>query len=179
MSARAHETAPTIPRGALYAAAAMLVSVIVAVGAVRLSGVDVRAPDAAPAVTRSLLFADLPEGDVAVIDARDGSRVATMTGESGFFRGTLRALARERKRSGFGPTAPYRLTSRLDGRLLLEDPSTGRLVDLGAFGATNALVFTRLLTAGPMPEPQALLQGAAQAGPAGLDQPAAIAARPQ
>jgi putative photosynthetic complex assembly protein len=150
MSAQhAHQTAPTIPRGALYAAAALLVAAVVAVAAVRLSGVDVRAPDAAAAVTRSLLVADLPDGDVAVIDARDGSRVATMTGESGFFRGTLRALARERKRAGFGPELPFDLIGRADGRLTLVDPSTGRMVDLESFGPTNAAVFVRLLPPPP------------------------------
>jgi putative photosynthetic complex assembly protein len=42
---------------------------------------------------------------------------------------------------------PFRLTDWTDGRLTLEDRSTGRSVELRAFGATNAAAFARLLTA--------------------------------
>lgn len=149
MSAHAPEADPRIPRGALFAAAALLVAAIAAAAAVRLSGVEIRAPDAAPVVTRALKFVDLPDGDVAVIDARDGSTIETVTGESGFFRGTLRGLARERKRAGFGPEIPFDLVARADGRLTLIDPATGRRVDLESFGPVNAAVFARLLPTPP------------------------------
>jgi putative photosynthetic complex assembly protein len=63
--------------------------------------------------------------------------------EGNFVRGTMRGLARERKRSGIGATPPFILSSRADGRLTLEDPQTGRHVDLEAFGQANAGVFAR------------------------------------
>jgi len=69
-------------------------------------------------------------------------------GTNGFLRGTLRGLARERKRQGIGPEAPFRLTAHDDGRLTLADPATGRRVDLESFGPTNAAVFSQLLVAG-------------------------------
>ncbi len=40
---------------------------------------------------------------------------------------------------------PFRLSAWSDGRLTLEDPATGRAVDLEAFGPTNEATFVRLL----------------------------------
>ena len=44
--------------------------------------------------------------------------------------------------------APFRLTRYADGRLALDDPSTGAHVELRAFGPTNEAAFARLLPAG-------------------------------
>ena len=65
---------------------------------------------------------------------RDGRVVESVVGENGFVRGTLRGLARERKRQGIGPDQPFRLVAHVDGRLTLLDPATGRRVDLESFG---------------------------------------------
>jgi putative photosynthetic complex assembly protein len=137
--------APTLPRAALLAMAAVIVLALGSAAAVRLSGVDIREPDAAAVETRLLRFDDLPDGRIAVIDAASGARVDTVEGESGFVRGTLRGLARERKRQGLGPERPFELIGRADGRLTLRDPATGRIVDLESFGPTNAGVFARML----------------------------------
>jgi len=67
--------------------------------------------------------------------------------EGGFVRGTLRALTRERRQEGQGREAPFRLAAWSNGQLTLDDLATGRRIDLTAFGATNAEVFSRLLTA--------------------------------
>jgi putative photosynthetic complex assembly protein len=151
MSARpAPPNAPTIPRAALLAMAALAAFTLVAAALVRWSGVDIREPDAAAVAVRELRFEDLPDGSIAVVDARDGTRVRTVVGEAGFLRGTLRGLARERKRAGFGPERPFELIGRADGRLTLSDPATGRLVDLESFGPDNAGVFARLLV--PVPQ---------------------------
>jgi hypothetical protein len=64
-----------IPRGAIIAMGAIALFAFVAAGAVRLSGVDVREPDAAAVETRSLRFEDLPDGSIAVIDPRSGARI--------------------------------------------------------------------------------------------------------
>lgn len=137
--------APTIPRAALLSMAAVVVLALGSAAAVRLSGVDIREPDAAAVETRLLRFDDLPDGRIAVVDAASGARVDTVEGESGFVRGTLRGLARERKRQGLGPEQPFELIGRADGRLTLRDPATGRIVDLESFGPTNAGVFARML----------------------------------
>ena len=140
-------SSPPFPRGPLLGAAAMIVAVLIAVAAVRLSGVDVRAPDAAAIVSEELRFEDRPDGSIAVLRASDNKLIDTITGQSGFVRGALRGLARERKRQGVGEGPPFELIGRADGRLTLRDPSTGRIVDLESFGPTNAGEFARLLAA--------------------------------
>jgi len=57
----------------------------------------------------------------------------------------LRGLVRERRLSGIGSSAPFVLRRWADGRLTLEDPKTGRVIDLGAFGVTNAQAFAKLM----------------------------------
>lgn len=134
-----------VPRGALVGIGILLAVSLVAVTAVRLSGIDVRTPDAEAVVTRDLRFEDTAGGGVAVIDARSGQLVETFSGEQGFLRGALRALARERKAQGLGPEFPFQLVGRSDGRLTLLDNATGARIDLESFGPTNAGVFARLL----------------------------------
>ena len=98
-------------------------------------------------MTRELRFVDQPDGSISVVDARDERVVDSVVGESGFIRGTLRSLARERRRQGIGAEQPFTLIARADGRLTLLDPATSRRVDLESFGPTNAGAFARMLTA--------------------------------
>jgi putative photosynthetic complex assembly protein len=109
---------------------------------------DPRTPDAAVQWQRDLQFTDLPSGDIAVLDHRNGQQVALFSGEQGFLRSTLRALARERQRENLGKEAPFLLIGRTDGRLTLQDPSTGQRIDLESFGPSNAAVFANLRLAG-------------------------------
>ena len=126
----------------------MLLAVLVAVGLARWSGLDPRTPDAAVQWQRDLQFRDLPNGDIAVFDQGTAQQVAVFSGEQGFLRTTLRALARERQREGLGKQAPFLLIGRTDGRLTLQDPSTGQRIDLESFGPSNAAVFATLRLAG-------------------------------
>lgn len=106
-------------------------------------------PAGGPVSTRDLRFEDRSDGGVAILDARAGTVVSVIApGEGGFVRATLRGFARERKREDIGRETPFRLTVWGDGRLTLEDPATGRFVDLGAFGQTQVATFARLITAG-------------------------------
>ena len=136
-----------ISRGVLLALGALVLVSLAGVSAVRLSGVDIHAPDAAAVMTRELRFEDRPDGSIAVIDAKDSQLVTSIVGQNGFVRGTLRGLARERRRSGLGAEPPFELIGRADGRLTLHDPATGRTVDLESFGPVNAAEFARLLVA--------------------------------
>ena len=136
------------PRGPLMGAALLVVFALAVVSLVRLTGVGAsHVPDAAAVMEREFRFEDRSDGSIAVIDARDGRIVETVTGANGFLRGTLRGLARERKRQGVGPEQAFRLIGRADGRLTLLDPATGRRVDLESFGPTNAGVFAHMLVA--------------------------------
>ncbi|MBU3648663.1 MAG: photosynthetic complex assembly protein PuhC, partial [Limnohabitans sp.] len=122
----------------------VLLAVLVAVGLARWSGLDPRTPDAAVQWQRALQFKDLPDGDIAVIDANTQQAVANFSGEQGFLRSTLRALARERHREKLGSDAPFLLIGRTDGRLTLLDPTTQQRIDLESFGPSNAAVFAGL-----------------------------------
>ena len=136
------------PRAPLFALGAMVIASVLAVAAVRLTGVGaVHVVDAAPVATREFRFEDRPDGSIVVLDAADGQVVETVApGSNGFLRGTMRGLARERMRQGVSPALPFTMIGRADGKLTLLDPGTGRRVDLGSFGPTNAAVFARLMT---------------------------------
>lgn len=148
MSEHAHSA---IPRTPLLAVGGLIVMTLVMVAVVQLTGWgENHRPPAQTVAERSLRFSDLSNGGIAVHDAADGRLLEELApGSNGFLRGALRGLSRERKRSGIGPEPALRLSGRSDGRLLLEDPQIGRMIDLGSFGPTNAAVFARLLTAIP------------------------------
>lgn len=138
-----------MPRRVLLAIGVVLLGTLIAVAAVRLSGTRISEPDEAAVAVRELRFEDRPDGSVAVIDANSKTVIHTMTGENGFFRGALRGLARERRRSGLGSEQPFQLIGRADGRLTLVDPATGQRIDLESFGPTNAAVFARFMNDQP------------------------------
>jgi putative photosynthetic complex assembly protein len=137
------------PRGALLGAAALVSLALISATAARVTGIGTTAmPPAAPVESRDLRFEDRADGAVAVYEV-PGDRLVEVVppGTNGFLRGALRGLARERKRQEIGVQPPFRLTRWADGRLSLEDPTTGRQIDLGAFGPTNAGAFARLMSA--------------------------------
>ena len=140
-----HAPAP-LPRVPMLALAALVLISLISVAAVRWSGMSVHTPDAPPVATRLLRFEDRPDGSIAVIDAASGRLLERVQGEQGFLRGSLRALARERRMRVVGALPPFELAARADGRLTLTDPATGARLDLESFGPTNAAVFARLLT---------------------------------
>ena len=134
-------------RSPIVAAFLLVMLAITGTAVVRLtgSGVD-KTPVAMAAVTHELRFEDGPDGSILIYDARQNKLIdSAAPGTNNFLRGTLRGLARERKRVGVDNRPPFRLIARADGRLMLEDPSTGRYVDLGSFGNTNRETFVRLL----------------------------------
>jgi len=90
-------------------------------------------------------FLDREDGAV-VVQGPDERIIAVLPpGTNGFARGVLRGLARERRQHHLDSGPTFRLVRWADGRLSLEDPATGRHVNLEAFGPTNARVFADLL----------------------------------
>lgn len=138
------------PRGILLGAGALILVTILAAAAGRLGGqAPLHAPSAA-LVALDLRFEDRDDGSVVVLDASHSRELLRAEpGTNGFMRSTMRGLARERRASGLGADVPFRLTQWADGRLTLDDPATGRRVELEAFGASNHQVFARLLP--PLP----------------------------
>jgi putative photosynthetic complex assembly protein len=130
----------------------VMLATLILVAVVRYSGVDIRYADSPSQQVRLLRFADMDNGDIGVINAQDGSELARFSGEQGFMRGALRAMARERKRRDIGPMDPFELHARTDGRLTLIDPATHMRLDLESFGPTNAGLFAQLLQDPPAPK---------------------------
>lgn len=135
------------PRAPLIGMWALVAVALLATAAVRLTGKGNSEPASRPALTMDLHFEDMEDGGVAIYDAASHRLLDVVApGTNGFMRATLRGLARERKRQGVGKQQAFRLTGWVDGRVTLDDSTTGRHVDLGSFGATNAQAFARLLT---------------------------------
>jgi putative photosynthetic complex assembly protein len=135
------------PRAPLVGAAVLLGGILLATFGSINTGVGRSHRLDAPVVAEaSMQFADQSDGSITVTDAHDHHLIDTVApGTNGFLRGTLRGLARERKRESGGATQPFVLASHSDGRLSLFDPVTKRRVDLESFGETNEAVFARLL----------------------------------
>ena len=96
---------------------------------------------------RDLVFADRADGAIVITEPGRSEPVSVVTGQAGFMRGILRALARERRLDRLGHDVPFRLSAWRDGRLTLDDPADGGRIELEAFGPDNAAVFARLLSA--------------------------------
>jgi putative photosynthetic complex assembly protein len=149
-----HSHENMIPPGALKAAFLLVGLSLLLVSAVKLGWVGV-APSPAearleahlrPSEQRLLRFEDRADGYVVVRDASSGAQVAAIGSEgSGFVRGVMRGLARERHLNREGQAAPFLLASWPDGALSLTDTATGRVIELESFGPTNKAAFAHFL----------------------------------
>ncbi len=146
MSAGTSAAPVHFPRAALVAAGGIIGLSLLAAIAGRITGPVATVGLAAEVDSRGLRFEDRADGGVGIYDPGTNSLVEIAApGTNGFLRATLRGLARERHAVGAGQEAPFRLTRWSDGRLTLDDPATGRHVEMVAFGETNAEVFAKLL----------------------------------
>jgi putative photosynthetic complex assembly protein len=146
-----------LPRGTLLLAGAMVAFAVGATAVVRVAGIPpaaspeaVRAEAGTPAVaSRSLRFVDRADGAVVIEDVAQGRVAAVIEpGEqTGFIRGVVRSLARDRRIRGIGDRPPFTLTMWRDGQLSLTDSATGRSIELTAFGSSNRAAFAALLPA--------------------------------
>ncbi len=140
----------TLPRPVLIGAAFVVGATLVTAGLGSLTGLGtVQTPTAGALQTQELRFLDRDDGAI-VVETMAGETVAVVPpGGGGFVRGAMRGLAYDRKIRDQGEEAPFRLSRYDDGRLILEDPSTGSVVDLSAFGRDNLASFARLMDVGP------------------------------
>jgi putative photosynthetic complex assembly protein len=149
-----HGDAP-FPRGALWFVAGAIGFTLVAATAVRLGFAPIAASPVAvrsaahlvPTSSRTLSFADAAGGGLVITDVATGTVAKDIKpGEpSGFIRGLLRGLSRERRMKGVGKEVPYRLESWPNGQLSLTDTGTGRSIELSAFGPDNRAFMVGLL----------------------------------
>ena len=138
---------PVVPKGGVLAAAALVMFSLASVTTVRLTGVgEVHMTLPAAVQSRDLQFVDGNNGTVLVYDAIDHQLIDTLApGSNGFIRVVLRGLARERRLGDIGSQPPFRLTRYAGGQITLTDTSTGKQIDLGAFGSSNTEAFARLM----------------------------------
>jgi putative photosynthetic complex assembly protein len=141
---------PLIPRGGLLAGAALVLFALAAVTTTRLTGIGGTRMVLPSAIeSRDLNFADGSGGAVLVYDSNSKQLIDTLApGSNGFVRVVLRGLARERKLGDIGAAPPFRLTRYVNGQITLTDMSSGKQIDLDAFGAANLQAFARLMTVG-------------------------------
>ncbi len=137
----------TIPRGAILGAFALIMFALIAVSVARLTGIGTVHADHARAVqSTSLRFEDRPDGGIAVIAPDSGVVLGVIApGTDGFIRTVLRSLAFDRQRYNIGSGPAFTLNKWSDRHATLDDPTTGRSIDLVAFGKTNMQAFSNVM----------------------------------
>ena len=153
-----HHHAGVLPRGTLALSIGMVAVALVATAGARIAGLAPAASPVAlreaehvrPLQSRDLRFSDRADGAVVITDL-SGDQVGMVPAgaETGFIRGVMRGLARDRRIRGLGPEKPFRLTAWADGELSLTDLATGRVLELSGFGTTNRAQFAALLAGAP------------------------------
>ncbi|MDO6416222.1 photosynthetic complex assembly protein PuhC [Sphingomonas sp. BIUV-7] len=154
-----HRHADMLPRGTLFIAGALVLFAFTAVAILRIVGVPASAsPIAMRAAnhvalvsSRSLRFVDRADGAVVIEDAGVGGTASVIEPgqQTGFIRGVMRGLARERRMRGIGDRPPFTLALWRDGEVSLTDSVTGRSIEMTAFGSANRAAFVALLPKGP------------------------------
>jgi putative photosynthetic complex assembly protein len=144
-----------LPRGALILGGALVAFAFTLTATMRIAQVPpaaspvlLRSADhVAPVRSRTLRFVDAPDRGVRIEDAGTGRTASVIVPDqkTGFIRGVMRGLARERRMRGIGSAPPFTLTQWQDGELTLTDTATGRSIELNAFGTTNRAAFAALL----------------------------------
>lgn len=149
----AHNDEIGMPKGALLAAASVVLFALAIATTARLTGIGVsKTPEAPVAQSRELRFSETEDGRLLVFEPGGTSPVGVLGRDHhGFVRVVLKGLARERMLHETDRGSPVRLVSLTDGRRLVEDPTTGRSINLRAFGAGNAEAFTMLFDMGRKP----------------------------
>lgn len=140
--------AKPFPKGVLLAAALLVVSSIVFATVARVTGYGAtRLELGAVAASRDVKFTDERAGMISAFDAATGARIADIPNSgNGFVGVVIKGFARDRILAGQKLDQPFRISTLADGRSMIEDPTTGRIVMLGAFGADNLKAFSQLLT---------------------------------
>ena len=99
-----------------------------------------------PVVAQREIVLSADTTGAALVTTPDGTVIADLDAtEGGFIAGVWRVIERERRKWNVAPNTPVNLIRYSDGRLSLEDPTTGWKIALVGFGAGNMDAFARLL----------------------------------
>lgn len=138
------------PRGAIIGAGALIASSLIGVGLhqyAKFTNPPAPAIDERAVVAeRTLRFVGDPKaGPMSVIDAATGEKIADLKPDDGFVRVVLISMAFDRGKHGVTQEPIYLLQEWEDSRVTIEDPTTNRRVNLGAFGNENKAAFRKFL----------------------------------
>jgi putative photosynthetic complex assembly protein len=147
MSAIDHEP---FPNWALLAAGSLVALSLIAAAVGRYQNlnppVDSLVVAPVPSTVLKLRFSDEADGSVIVRNADTGATLEIIVpGEDAFIRTVMRGFVRDRKLRKIGSEVPFNLSLYPNKRLTMSDPTTGKEIDLRAFGPTNEGAFARLL----------------------------------
>lgn len=141
-----------IPRGVLIGAGLLIAATITLVGVVQYQKRNDPSAESELFANATLVherFIQFPvnaEGDLSqVVDANTGEVIDELIESDGFIRTVLMSMSFDRRREGVADDPIYRLVRWDDSRVSLEDPTTGVIINLGAFGYQNKSVFERFL----------------------------------
>jgi len=136
-----------VPKGAIVGAAVLITFALAVASLARLTGIGtVRVDYASTVQTMAFRFEDRTDGGISVIAPETGATIGVVpAGTDGFVRTVLRSLAFDRQRHGLGSGAAFIVARWADGHSTIDDPATGRRVDLAAFGAANMQAFEHLV----------------------------------
>lgn len=139
----AHHPPENVPTPMLWACGALIAAALAGAGLAGATGVGAAATqEMALTDYRDVLLRDEADGGIGVYDFETGQVISQYPPHSGgFIRVAARSLTLERRLSGVGPEAPFRVLRGADGALALHDPTTDRRVVLSAFGGANAREF--------------------------------------
>lgn len=154
MKPHIHHAEP-FPKAMLILAGALVGGTLLMTATIHLTGTP---PQSSPTLeraaakvaairSRDLSFADQPDGSLRIVDVSTGGTAGIVEAgsTSGFIRGMMRGLMRNRQQRGVGASPPFRLTLWANGQISITDTTSGYVTDLSGFGDTNRAAVGALL----------------------------------
>jgi putative photosynthetic complex assembly protein len=145
-----HSNDTKFPRWFLIGASALILSSIALTGIARTTGFGTSRV-AQSEVTQSvdIRFVEMPDRTMRVLRLNDDAELAVLAADgSGFLRGVVRSLFRQRLLAKLDRDAPFQLAQRIDGKLFIADPLLSSRIELDGFGPTNTQSIAAVLNAG-------------------------------
>jgi putative photosynthetic complex assembly protein len=139
--------AQQFPKAVLVAATCLIGFTMIFAALARYADIGATRLDTSGVVaSREVRFSEQAGGAIKVDDAATGREIALIPAAgNGFVGVVLKGYGRDRGLAGIGAEAPYRISTLADGRSIIEDPTSGRVVMLGAFGPDNLKAFSQII----------------------------------